>query len=57
MIARASRLFLPTLREAPADAEKPSTEPSSLTSVLYKAMEKVFRESASNALVVPFLIG
>jgi di/tripeptidase len=42
--------------EAPASTEQPATEPSSLTTVLYKAMEKVFHESASNALVVPFLM-
>jgi len=42
--------------EAPAIAEKPATEPSSMTSPLYLAMEKVFRESAPNALVVPFLM-
>jgi acetylornithine deacetylase/succinyl-diaminopimelate desuccinylase-like protein len=42
--------------EAPNESEKPATEPSSLTSVLYKAMEKVFHQSASNALVVPFLM-
>jgi acetylornithine deacetylase/succinyl-diaminopimelate desuccinylase-like protein len=42
--------------EAPTSAEQPATEPSSLTSALYKAMEKVFHESASNALVVPFLM-
>lgn len=40
--------------EAPTSTEQPATEPSSLTSPLYKAMEKVFHESASNALVVPF---
>jgi acetylornithine deacetylase/succinyl-diaminopimelate desuccinylase-like protein len=33
-----------------------STEPSSVTSPLYLAMEKVFHEAAPNALVVPFLM-
>ena len=42
--------------ERPASTEQPSTEPSSLTSPLYVAMEKVFRETAPNALVVPFLM-
>ena len=42
--------------EAPANIEQPSTEPSSLTSPLYQAMEKVFRATAPNALVVPFLM-
>jgi len=42
--------------EAAAAIEHPATEPSSLTSPLYLAMEKVFRESAPNALVVPFLM-
>jgi acetylornithine deacetylase/succinyl-diaminopimelate desuccinylase-like protein len=42
--------------EAPASTEQPSTEPSSLTSPLYKAMEKVFHDAAPNAMVVPFLM-
>jgi len=42
--------------EAPANVEQPSTEPSSLTSPLYRAMEKVFHQAAPNALVVPFLM-
>lgn len=42
--------------EAPPFAEKPATEPSSLTSPLYVAMEKVFHEAAPNGLVVPFLM-
>ena len=37
-------------------SQQPSTEPSSLTSPLYLAMEKVFRAAAPNALVVPFLM-
>jgi acetylornithine deacetylase/succinyl-diaminopimelate desuccinylase-like protein len=37
-------------------SQQPATEPSSLTSPLYVAMEKVFRASAPNALVVPFLM-
>ena len=37
-------------------SQQPSTEPSSLTSPLYLAMEKVFRATAPNALVVPFLM-
>jgi acetylornithine deacetylase/succinyl-diaminopimelate desuccinylase-like protein len=41
----------------PAEAGKQSgTEPSSLTSALYLAMESVFKESAPNAIVVPFLM-
>jgi len=42
--------------EAAKSTEQPATEPSSLTSPLYKAMEAVFRESMPNALVVPFLM-
>ena len=42
--------------EAAKSTEQPATEPSSLTSPLYKAMESVFRESMPNALVVPFLM-
>src|ERR1039457_2957205 len=37
-------------------SQQPSTEPSSLTSPLYLAMERVFRRAAPNALVVPFLM-
>ena len=42
--------------EAQATLDHPATEPSSMTTPLYLAMEKVFRESAPNALVVPFLM-
>ncbi len=42
--------------ELPGNVEQPNTEPSSLTSPLYQAMEKVFRQAAPNALVVPFLM-
>src|SRR5207249_977382 len=42
--------------EGATSLEQPSTEPSSLTSPLYQAMEKVFRETAPNALVVPFMM-
>ena len=42
--------------EPPERAEQPSTEPSSLTSPLYLAMEKVFKEAMPNAVVVPFLM-
>jgi acetylornithine deacetylase/succinyl-diaminopimelate desuccinylase-like protein len=37
-------------------SQQPSTEPSSLTSPLYLAMERVFHRAAPNALVVPFLM-
>jgi acetylornithine deacetylase/succinyl-diaminopimelate desuccinylase-like protein len=33
-----------------------ATEPSSLTTSLYAAMETVFKEAAPNALVVPYLM-
>jgi acetylornithine deacetylase/succinyl-diaminopimelate desuccinylase-like protein len=47
----------PAIAIEPAKAiEHPATEPSSLTSPLYKAMEQVFREAMPNALVVPFLM-
>ena len=42
--------------EPPASTEQPATEPSSLTSPLYVAMDKVFHQAAANALVVPFLM-
>jgi acetylornithine deacetylase/succinyl-diaminopimelate desuccinylase-like protein len=35
--------------------EMPATEPSSLTTPLFLAMEKVFREASPNALVVPYM--
>ena len=35
--------------------EMPSTEPSSLTTALYLTMEKVFRESSTHAVVVPYM--
>ena len=35
--------------------DMPSTEPSSQTTALYKAMEQVFTHSASKALVVPYM--
>ena len=46
----------PLVTIEPTSSQQPSTEPSSLTSPLYRAMEKVFREVASNAMVVPFLM-
>jgi acetylornithine deacetylase/succinyl-diaminopimelate desuccinylase-like protein len=35
--------------------EMPATEPSSLTTELFLAMEKVFREEDPSALVVPYM--
>jgi len=46
----------PAVTIEPTSSQQPSTEPSSLTSPLYVAMEKVFRAAAPNALVVPFLM-
>ena len=47
----------PTVDVLPAEEPmQPATEPSSLTSPLYKAMESVFKETAPNALVVPVLM-
>ncbi|HVW84585.1 MAG TPA: M20/M25/M40 family metallo-hydrolase, partial [Bryobacteraceae bacterium] len=40
----------------PDRPEQPATEPSSLTSPLYVAMESVFKESMPRAVVVPFLM-
>jgi len=42
--------------EPPERAEQPATEPSSMTSPLYLAMESVFRDTMPNAVVVPFLM-
>jgi acetylornithine deacetylase/succinyl-diaminopimelate desuccinylase-like protein len=47
----------PAVTVEPAELGKqPPTEPSSLTTPLYKAMEAVFRESDPKAVVVPFLM-
>jgi acetylornithine deacetylase/succinyl-diaminopimelate desuccinylase-like protein len=46
----------PAVTIEPTSSQQPATEPSSLTSPLYVAMEKVFRAAAPNALVVPFLM-
>jgi len=46
----------PAISIEATSSQQPSTEPSSLTSPLYVAMEKVFRAAAPNALVVPFLM-
>ncbi|MDQ1470863.1 MAG: hypothetical protein QOJ99_2343 [Bryobacterales bacterium] len=47
----------PAVSVEPAEAGKqPPTEPSSLTSPLYVAMQNVFKEAAPNAVVVPFLM-
>ena len=35
--------------------DMPSTEPSSLTTALYTAMEKVFREARAGSVVVPYM--
>jgi acetylornithine deacetylase/succinyl-diaminopimelate desuccinylase-like protein len=36
--------------------EQPATEPSSLTTPLYAAMQTIFLEAMPNAIVVPFLM-
>lgn len=46
----------PAVSIEPTSSQQPSTEPSSLTSPLYLAMAKVFRATAPNAVVVPFLM-
>jgi acetylornithine deacetylase/succinyl-diaminopimelate desuccinylase-like protein len=58
ILARVRRIVGdPAITIEPAkSSEQPSTEPSSLTSPLYKAMEQVFREAMPNALVVPFMM-
>jgi len=42
--------------EPPERPEQPATEPSSLTTPLYAAMQTVFLEAMPNAIVVPFLM-
>jgi acetylornithine deacetylase/succinyl-diaminopimelate desuccinylase-like protein len=46
----------PAITIEATSSQQPSTEPSSLTSPLYLAMEKVFHATAPNALVVPFMM-
>jgi acetylornithine deacetylase/succinyl-diaminopimelate desuccinylase-like protein len=46
----------PAISIEPTSSQQPSTEPSSLTTPLYLAMDKVFRSAAPNAVVVPFLM-
>jgi acetylornithine deacetylase/succinyl-diaminopimelate desuccinylase-like protein len=46
----------PSVTIEATSSQQPATEPSSLTSPLYLAMEKVFHAAAPNALVVPFLM-
>lgn len=47
----------PAVTVEPAELNsQPATEPSSLTTPLYRAMESVFKESDPKAVVVPFLM-
>jgi len=46
----------PAIQLEPTSSQQPATEPSSLTSPLYLAMERVFRQTSEKALVVPFLM-
>jgi acetylornithine deacetylase/succinyl-diaminopimelate desuccinylase-like protein len=46
----------PAISIEPTSSQQPSTEPSSLTTPLYLAMDEVFRSAAPNAVVVPFLM-
>lgn len=46
----------PAVEVAPAAGQTmPATEPSSLTTPLYLAMEKIFRAASSRAVVVPYM--
>jgi hypothetical protein len=42
--------------EPPERPEQPATEPGSLTTPLYAAIQTVFLEAMPNAVVVPFLM-
>jgi acetylornithine deacetylase/succinyl-diaminopimelate desuccinylase-like protein len=57
VLARLRRIINdPSVDVAPAAGqEMPATEPSSLTTTLYKKMEEVFQASAPNAEVVPYM--
>ena len=46
----------PAISIAPAGGQDmPSTEPSSMTTELYTTMEKIFKQSRQNSIVVPFM--
>jgi acetylornithine deacetylase/succinyl-diaminopimelate desuccinylase-like protein len=46
----------PAVNVAPAPGqEMPATEPSSLTTVLYKKMEEVFQRSTPRTMVIPYM--
>ena len=57
VLARLRRLINdPTVNVSPAPGqEMPATEPSSLSTVLYKKMEEVFQRAGSNAMVIPYM--
>jgi acetylornithine deacetylase/succinyl-diaminopimelate desuccinylase-like protein len=57
IVARARRIINdPAVEVAPAAGQTmPATEPSSLTSALYTAMEKVFLGSTAKAVVIPYM--
>jgi acetylornithine deacetylase/succinyl-diaminopimelate desuccinylase-like protein len=57
VLARLRRIINdPAIDVAPAPGqEMPATEPSSLTTALYKKMEEVFAASAPNAEVIPYM--
>src|SRR5262249_34431335 len=46
----------PAVEVSPAAGQTmPTTEPSSMTSTLYQAMEKLFAQSAGRAMVIPYM--
>ncbi len=45
----------PAVEVAPIGADRPATEPSSLTTALYRAMEQTFHQAHPRAAVVPFM--
>jgi acetylornithine deacetylase/succinyl-diaminopimelate desuccinylase-like protein len=57
VLARLRRIINdPAIDVAPAPGqEMPATEPSSLTTVLYKKMEEVLQSSSAKAMVIPYM--
>src|SRR5438046_4753480 len=57
IVARLRRIIRdPAVEVSPAAGQTmPATEPSSLTTVLYRAMEKVFQRGAERVVVIPYM--
>ena len=45
----------PSIEIAPSGLNRPATEPSSMTTALYKAMERVLQKAYPRAIVIPYM--